>query len=151
MTNQSLHRLSIAPIFMIGAGSIVMGLLWIFYPEPWLLDQKANEILLQTSYETLLAIEGNEFLGVYLRGMYGFFGLWIGSVGLMVLAYLKATGFASKPVRHLMYAALGITLAIAMVLIIIYVPSSYFLWLNLGFALSIAVSLWASGKLEDTR
>jgi len=127
-------------MFLVGAGSMLMGLAWIFYPEPWLLDKSANEILLQTSYTELFATSGNEFLGVYLRGLYGFFGLWMFSLGLLVVAYVKATGLQTKSEQVHLYLVLLVISAMSYTLIYIYIPTTYFVWVSHSVVASIIIS-----------
>jgi len=117
-----------------------MGLAWIFAPEPWLLDKSANEILLQTTYKELFLREGNEFLKAYLQGLYGFFGLWIFSVGLMIVVYVKATGLDTERVRKYIYLTLVAISTGAYILIVTYIPTSYFLWVNHGVIISVVIS-----------
>lgn len=147
MTRALARHLTTIPIFLIGLGSIAMGLAWILVPEPWLLDQAANEILLQTSYETLLALPGNEALDDYLVGLYAFFGLWVFAMGLLVAAYVLATGLQSKRHRGVIYAALSIILTMAYWLQFTFIPTTPFLWVSHGFLLSLVVSFIASRRL----
>ena len=43
------------PFFIIGISAFVAGFGWLLAPEPWLLDESANIVLLGTSYENLFA------------------------------------------------------------------------------------------------
>ena len=58
------------PIFVFGAGSIYLGLRWLVQPEPWLLDQIPNEILIQKSFEELFQSKINFYLPDYLKVIY---------------------------------------------------------------------------------
>jgi hypothetical protein len=147
MTETLARQLTTIPIFLIGLGSMAMGLAWIFVPEPWLLDQAANEILLQTSYNTLLALPGNEALDDYLEGLYAFFGLWVFAMGLLVAAYVLATGMQSARHRGVIYAALSVILIMAYWLQFTYIPTTPFLWVSHSFLASLAVSFVASRRL----
>ncbi len=148
LTTLNLKTLAIAPVVLIGASSMMMGLAWIFAPEPWLLDKSANEFLLQTSYDALFASPGVAQLSDYLKGVYGFFGMWIFAFGLMVVAYVKATGFSTKSHRNCLHGALLIILGATYALQFKYIPSSHFLWVSHSFLVAILISLYASSKLE---
>ena len=53
MTPKTLHNLTMMPFFVIGLSAFFAGFGWILSPEPWLLDESANVILLEASYENL--------------------------------------------------------------------------------------------------
>jgi len=148
VTEPTLKWLVSLPIMGIGLGSMALGLSWILSAEPWMLDQAANEILLQTSFEVLLAIPGNENMGVYLNGVYGFFGLWVFSVGLLIVTYVFATGMDTARVRNYIYIALLLILAFTYIMQLTYTPSSYFLWVSHGFLVSIGISYLTSRYLK---
>ena len=59
---KSLHNYTMMPFFIIGISAFVAGFGWLLAPEPWLLDESANIILLGTSYENLFAEAINEKL-----------------------------------------------------------------------------------------
>ena len=73
MNQKTVHNLVWTPIFLIGTVSLAFGLTWIFHPQPWLIDQPANEALLQTSFDELFSYSPNKFLPSYLTVFYKFF------------------------------------------------------------------------------
>ena len=148
MNERYLCSLTAWPIYVIAISSMTMGLAWIFAPQPWLLDKWANEILLGSSYNTLLALPGNEELVPYLKGLYSFFGLWIFAFGLMVFLYVKITGLKTKRTSTPLYGTLAIILVVTYMLQLTYIPSSHFLWVSHGFFVAIIVSLLASRRLR---
>ena len=89
MNQKTIHNFIWAPIFLIGVVSLAFGFIWILHPEPWLLDQPANEALLQTSFNELFSDDANKFLPSYLIVIYRFFGLWLITIGLLVLSFVK--------------------------------------------------------------
>ena len=97
MNQKTVHNLIWTPIFLIGIVSLVFGLIWIFHPEPWLIDQHANEALLQTSFDEIFSFSANKSLPSYLIVIYKFFGLWLITIGLLVLSHVKTTRLGTKP------------------------------------------------------
>ena len=83
MNQKTVHNLIWTPIFLIGIISLAFGLIWIFHPEPWLIDQPANEALLQISFHEIFSYSANKFLPSYLTVIYKFFGLWLITIGLL--------------------------------------------------------------------
>jgi len=148
LKQETIQKLVTVPILLIGIGSMAMGLLWIFLPEPWLLDQAANELLLQRSYAELLTLAGNEYLADYLKGLYGFFGLWIFALGLMVAAFVVATKMESRRSRGIVHLALTLILVMAYTLQFKYIPTSPFLWVSHSFMASLGVSFLAARRLS---
>ena len=61
MNQKTIHNFIWAPIFLIGVVSLAFGFIWVLHPEPWLLDQPANEALLQTSFNELFSDDANKF------------------------------------------------------------------------------------------
>ena len=92
MNQKTVHNLIWTPIFLIGIVSLAFGLIWIFHPEPWLIDQPANEALLQTSLGQIFSYSANKF-----------FGLWLITIGLLVLSYVKITKLGTKQARYPIY------------------------------------------------
>jgi len=146
MANSFNKKLVSLPIILIGVGLMVMGLAWIFYPQPWLLDKSANEILLQTSYDELFGANQNNNLIGYLRGVYGFFGLWTFSVGVLIIVYVKSSGFNTPRLRNHLYLALLTILSASYVLIFTYVPTSPFLYVTHSSVVMVIISFFASRR-----
>ena len=109
MDQKTIHNFIWAPIFFIGLVSLAFGFIWVLHPEPWLLDQPANEALLQTSFNELFSDDANKFLPSYLIVTYRFLGLWLITIGLLVLSYVKITKLGTKQARVLIHSTLFIT------------------------------------------
>ena len=84
---KSLHNYTMMPFFIIGISAFVAGFGWLLAPEPWLLDESANIVLLGTSYENLFAESINENLPSYLTLLYRFFGWWVSLIGMLTFGY----------------------------------------------------------------
>ena len=110
MNQKTIHNFIWAPIFLIGLVSLAFGFIWVLHPEPWLLDQPANEALLQTSFNELFSEDANKFLPFYLIVIYRFLGLWLITIGLLVLSYVKITKLGTKQARLLIHSTLFLTL-----------------------------------------
>ena len=54
------------PIILISVALCISGIRWMISPEPWMLDQVANEERLKMSFIELFLIEGNSNLSLYL-------------------------------------------------------------------------------------
>ena len=91
MKNKTKHNLIWGPLFLTGVGAVGLGLCWLFHTEPWMLDQLPNEALLQTSFSNLFASDINTYLPDYLRVIYRFLGLWVISIGLLIITYVQVT------------------------------------------------------------
>ncbi|MBI3241268.1 MAG: hypothetical protein HYZ49_03135 [Chloroflexi bacterium] len=144
----NLRHLVTYPIYLTGLGTSLLGLGWLFAPEPWLLDQKANEALLQTTYAQLLAADINAHLGDYLTGLYRFFGWWIFAIGLLVLAYAFAARLETKRARNVLHFTLVLIVGGLYALQLKFIPISPFLWATYGFAAMILLSFGASLKMD---
>ncbi len=62
---KKINRLIILPTIIISLIICISGIRWMINPEPWLLDQVANEERLAMTFNELFLIEGNETLGGY--------------------------------------------------------------------------------------
>ena len=109
MNQKTIHNLTWIPPFLIGLGSVGLGLGWLIHPEPWILDQAPNEALLQTSFQTLFAADLNVHLPDYLLVIYRFFGWWILSIGLLIITYVQVTRLGTALARN---SILGVMLFI---------------------------------------
>ena len=69
---KSLHNYTMMPFFIIGICGFFAGFGWLLSPEPWLLDESANIILLDESYGALFAETINRNLPQYLKLLYRF-------------------------------------------------------------------------------
>lgn len=146
----NIRTLVTVPMYIIGVSTCILGLGWLLSPEPWLLDQHANEVVLQMSFDQLFAADINTNLGAYLTVIYRFFGWWVFSIGLFTLAYTTATKLETKRSRNILYGVLSVIIAVVYVLELKFIPSSPFLYAAYSLAAMILVSFFASKKLSST-
>ena len=147
MNQKTIHNLIWIPIFLIGIVSLAFGLIWIFHPEPWLIDQPANEALLQTSFNELFSDDANRFLPSYLIVTYRFLGLWLIIIGLLVLSYVKITKLGTKLARLLIHSTLFLTLISMYYLIFMYLPTSPLIPTLYIFTLLLGLSIYFSSRI----
>ena len=75
------------PYTIIGIIMIILGLRWIFSPEPWLLDEVANlDRINEVSFEEFFS-KSPETLPNYLKQIYKFFGLWVSIIGIFITLF----------------------------------------------------------------
>ena len=79
------------PFLIIGLMAFILGLAWLTTSEPWMLDKSANIILLDESYSNLFSEPINRNLPKYLMLLYRFFGVWVTSLGLLILGFTIVT------------------------------------------------------------
>ena len=127
MKKRTIHNLIWIPIVLIGLFALGLGLEWCFHPEPWLLDQRPNEALLQTSFNTLFSEKINAQLPTYLTVIYRFFGLWLISIGLLIIAYVKVTRMGTSLARYVLLCVIFIILVGIYYLMLNFIPTSPFL------------------------
>ena len=147
MNQKTIHNFIWAPIFLIGVVSLAFGSIWILHPEPWLLDQPANEALLQTSFNELFSNDTNKFLPSYLIVIYRFFGLWLITIGLLVLSYVKITKLGTNQARLLIHSTLLLTLVSMYYLIFKYLPTSPLIPTLYIFTLFLGLSIYFSSRI----
>jgi len=145
----NLRKLVTVPIYIIGFSTCILGLGWLLSPEPWLLDQHANEVILQISFAQLFAADVNTTLPAYLTVIYRFFGWWVFSIGLFILAYAFATKLDSKRSRNLLYSLLSLIIVVVYIMELNFIPSSPFIYAVYGLAAMILISFIASTKLPS--
>ena len=61
-----LNRFVKYPVIIIAIVICISGIRWLVSPEPWILDQVANEERLAMTFNELFLIEGNDTLAAYL-------------------------------------------------------------------------------------
>ena len=149
MNQKIIHNFTWAPIFLIGVVSLAFGFIWILHPEPWLLDQPANEALLQTSFNELFLDDANKFLPSYLIVIYRFFGLWLITIGLLVLSYVNITKMGTNQARLSIYSTLLLTLISMYYLIFKYLPTSPLLPTLYIFTLFLGLSIYFSSRMTS--
>ena len=148
MNPKTVHNFIWTPIFLIGIVSLGFGLIWIFHPEPWLIDQHANEALLQTSFDEIFSFSANKSLPSYLTVIYKFFGLWLITIGLLVLSHVKTTRLGTKQARVLIHSTLLVTLLSMYYLIFKYLPSSPLILTLYIFTFLLGLSVYFSSRIE---
>ena len=129
---KKINRLIILPTIIISLVICISGIRWMINPEPWLLDQVANEERLVMTFNELFLIEGNETLGGYLKQIYGFVFLLFSSD--------KLTN--SKFFRNRYLFALGLLLSSNIILGYYWIPSSHFIYIMWGAILLYLISLY---------
>ena len=87
-----------------------------------MLDKAANIILLDESYEKLFSEKVNRNLPKYLTLLYRFFGLWVSSLGLLLLSYTIVTRMGSSMARGFLHCTFFITLVGISIIEYIFIP-----------------------------
>ena len=67
-----LNRFVKYPVIIIATVICISGIRWLVSPEPWILDQVANEERLAMTFNELFLIQGNDTLAAYLKQIYRF-------------------------------------------------------------------------------
>ncbi|MFQ6604353.1 MAG: hypothetical protein ACE5D8_02255 [Fidelibacterota bacterium] len=148
MKPETLHNLTWIPPFVIGLLSVLLGSSWVLSDSPWLLDQRANEALLQVSFQTLFHASVNDQLPEYLRLAYRMFGWWIINIGLLIMGYIHVTRMGTPLARNMLHIILFIMLTGLYRIEYVYISGSPFVWLTHGLAVMLGISIWASKKLK---
>lgn len=148
MTPKTLHNLTMMPFFIIGLSAFFAGFGWILSPEPWLLDESANVILLEESYESLFAANINRNLPEYLTLLYRFFGWWVSLIGLLTFGYTYVTRLGTKVSRTTIHVIYFFGLAGIFLILFKFIPSTPFMYLNTFLTLMWSVSVYAGLKLD---
>lgn len=148
MSSKQLHNLVRIPLLLVGLMLIVLGASWLTVREPWLLDQAANEAALTISFKKLFSANINAHLPDYLRLVYRFFGWWVISMGILMLAYIQVTRLGTRLARNTILGVLGVILIGVYILEFKFIPGSPFVWLTHGVSLLWFISIWATITLR---
>ena len=148
MNPKFLHNLSLSLIFLLGFSSIALGLGWLIAPEPWLLDQSANEKLLGNSFSEIFSAPINQKLHLYLTMLYRFLGWWMISIGVLVISYIIVTRMGTEMSRGFIHSVLFILLVGTTVIEKIFISSSPFLILTILLWFLWFISLWSGIQLK---
>ena len=148
MNPKLLHNLTVIPFFILGITSFIMGFGWMLSSEPWMLDEYANTILLEESYKDLFAHPINENLPRYLTLLYRFFGLWVTTIGMLIMSFTIVTRFGTVMARNFIQSSVFITLIGISIIEYIFIPSSHFVYLTFVLWILWGVSVWAGIKLK---
>jgi len=143
------HNLTWIPIFLIGILTISLGALWCTHEQPWLLDKSPNEVLLQTSFDVLLSEKINIGLPLYLTIVYRFLGLYMLTIGFLIIGYIYVTRLGTKIARDYIFLILFVTLLGIYFLVLNYLPSSSLMPVLYLFMFCLFLSVFFSKHLPD--
>ena len=149
MNQRTIHNLVWFPNFLIGVTALIFGLIWFWHPEPWLIDKSPNEILLQTTYEKIFSFEPNKYLPSYLKVIYKFFGVWLITIGLLIITFVRVTKLGTKQARTSIHIIMVFVLIMLYYLVFSYlktsplIPSLYF------FTLLLSISMYSSTLIRE--
>ena len=143
------HNLTWIPIFLIGILTISLGAAWCTHEEPWLLDKLPNEVLLQTSFDVLLLEKTNVGLPSYLRIGYRFLGLWLLTIGFLIMNYIYVTRMGTKTARNSIFLTLITALSGVYYLLLNYLPSSPLILALHFLSFCLILSVFFSRYLPD--
>ena len=116
------------PIILISVALCISGIRWMISPEPWMLDQVANEERLKMSFIELFLIEGNSNLSLYLTQIYRFLGLYVLGTGMIFLSFTSKKFFQIPLFRKRLLFVLGVLLFSNLILAYFWIPSSHFIY-----------------------
>ena len=143
------HNLTWIPIFLIGILTISLGAVWCIHEQPWLLDKSPNEVLLQTSFDVLLSEKINIGLPSYLTIVYKFLGLYMLTIGSLIIGYVYVTRLGTKIARNCIFLILFITLLGIYFLVLNYLPSSPLMPVLYFLTFCLSLSVFFSKHLPD--
>ena len=143
------HNLTWIPIFLIGILTISLGAVWCTHEQPWLLDKSPNEVLLQTSFDVLLSEKINIGLPSYLTIVYRFLGLYMLSIGSLIIGYTYVTRLGTKIARNCIFLILFVTLLGIYFLVLNYLPSSPLMSVLYFLTFCLFLSVFFSKHLPD--
>ena len=143
------HNLTWIPIFLIGILTISLGVVWCVLEQPWLLDKSANEVLLQTSFDVLLSEKINMGRPSYLKIIYRFLGLYMLTIGFLIIGYVYITRLGTKIARNCIFLILFVTLLGIYFLVLNYLPSSPLMPVLYLLTFCLFLSVFFSKYLPD--
>ena len=149
MNKRIAHNLTWVPIFLIGMITICLGAVWCIHKQPWLLDKLPNEVLLQTSFNILFSEKINKGLSLYLTIIYRFLGLYMLTIGFLILGYVYVTRLGTKTARNCIFVTLSFTLVGIYFLMLNYLPSSSLILVLYFISLCLFLSVFFSKYLPD--
>ncbi|MFL2983799.1 MAG: hypothetical protein ACJZ12_05345 [Candidatus Neomarinimicrobiota bacterium] len=149
MDQRTTHNLVWIPIFLIGMIALILGFIWLVHPEPWLVDQDPNEALIQTSFKNLFLHEINNHLSSYLIVLYRFFGLWLITIGFLIMAFVKVTRLGTTSSQGSIYFILSIVLIGLFYLIFTFLPSSPLVPILYLLTILLGCSIYFSRRLNE--
>ena len=143
------HNLTWIPIFLIGILTISLGAVWCTHEQPWLLDKSPNEVLLQTSFDVLLSEKINIGLPLYFTIVYRFLGLYMLTIGFLIIGYVYVTRLGTKIARNCIFLILFVTLLGIYFLVMNYLPSSPLVLVLYFLTFCLFLSVFFSRHLPD--
>ena len=149
MNKRIAHNFTWVPIFLIGLFTISLGAVWCIHEQPWLLDQSPNEVLLQPSFNILLSEKINIGLPSYLTILYRFLGLFLLTIGFLIIGYVYVTRLGTKVAQNFIFVILFVTLLVIYFLVLNYLPSSPLLPFLYFLSFCLFLSIFFSKHLLD--
>ena len=143
-----LNRFVKYPVIIIATVICISGIRWLVSPEPWILDQVANEERLAMTFNELFLIEGNDTLSDYLKQIYRFLGLYVFGTGLMLIVFAANKFFKEKSFRNKYLIVLGILLFTNIFLAYFWIPSSHFIYIMWAAILLYLISLYNHVRMQ---
>ena len=141
MNKRIAHNLTWIPIFLIGILTISLGALWCTHEQPWLLDKSPNEVLLSEKI--------NIGLPSYLTTVYRFLGLYMLTIGFLIIGYVYITRLGTKIARNCIFLILFVTLLGIYFLVLNYLPSSPLMPVLYFLTFCLSLSVFFSKYLPD--
>ena len=135
------HNLTWIPVFLIGILTISLGVVWCTHEEPWLLDKSPNEVLLSEKI--------NIGLPSYVTTVYRFLGLYMLTIGFLIIGYVYITRLGTKIARNCIFLILFVTLLGIYYLVLNYLPSSPLMPVLYFLTLCLFLSVFFSKYLPD--
>ena len=149
MNKRTAHNLTWGPIFIIGVVANILGLAWFIHEEPWLLDQTSNEVLIQTSFSDLFSKKINIGLPLYLTTIYRFFGLYLMTIGSLIIVFVYVTRLGTKTARNCIFLILFVSLLGIYFLVLNYLSSSPLMLVLYFLTFCLSLSVFFSKHLPD--
>jgi len=141
MVNKSINYVRY-PLILISIVLCVSGIRWLINPEPWMLDQVANEERLEMTFVDLFLLDGNSTLSAYLTQIYRFLGLYVLGIGSILLSFTPTKFLEIDIVRTRFLVVLGVLLVSNLVLAYVWIPSSHFIYVMWGAIALFCISLY---------
>ena len=135
------HNLTWIPVFLIGILTISLGVVWCTHEEPWLLDKSPNEVLLSEKI--------NIGLPSYVTTVYRFLGLYMLTIGFLIIGYVYITRLGTKIARNCIFLILFVTLLAIYYLVLNYLPSSPLMPVLYFLTFCLSLSVFFSKHLPD--
>ena len=131
MANKSINYIRY-PLILISIVLCISGIRWLINPEPWMLDQVANEERLEMTFVDLFLLDGNSTLSSYLTQIYRFLGLYVLGIGSILLSFTPTKFLEIEIVRQRFLVVLGVLLVSNLVLAYVWIPPSHFIYVMWG-------------------